>query len=157
MFFRTFISICAIPCRNDGVCVMSAPLLLSVAAAAALLSVSRRTIFRLIEKRVLPCRNVGRLVRIPASALQNFVAHGKSCGQNVDCSGPDAHGENTCHTEEVIRNVGGSVMSTRAAKELDDLLKQLTTRKRKKSSLNTVSKSTTNGSGTRRQNDSLTK
>ncbi len=52
------------------------PRLLSVEATAMQLSVCTKTVRRLIERGMLPCRRVGRLVRIRAVDLAEFVASG---------------------------------------------------------------------------------
>ena len=52
------------------------PTLLSVEATAQQLSVCTKTVRRLIERGVLPSCRVGRLVRIRAVDLAEFVASG---------------------------------------------------------------------------------
>ena len=52
------------------------PTLLSVEATARLLSVCTKTVRRLIERGALPSCRVGRLVRIRATDLAEFVASG---------------------------------------------------------------------------------
>jgi len=52
------------------------PTLLSVEATAQQLSVCTKTIRRLIDRGALPCCRVGRLVRIRAVDLAEFVASG---------------------------------------------------------------------------------
>ena len=52
------------------------PSLLSVSAVAIELSVSTKTVRRLIERGALPYCRVGRLVRIRAVDLAEFVASG---------------------------------------------------------------------------------
>jgi excisionase family DNA binding protein len=52
------------------------PTLLSVSAVAIELSVSTKTVRRLIERGALPYCRVGRLVRIRAVDLAEFVASG---------------------------------------------------------------------------------
>jgi excisionase family DNA binding protein len=52
------------------------PTLLSVNAVAIELSVCTKTVRRLIEREALPCCRVGRLVRIRATDLAEFVASG---------------------------------------------------------------------------------
>ena len=54
----------------------SLPRLLSVSTVANELSVSTKTVRRLIERGALPCRRVGRLVRIRSADLAQFVASG---------------------------------------------------------------------------------
>ncbi len=50
------------------------PTLLSVEATAQQLSVCTKTVRRLIDRGALPCCRVGRLVRIRAVDLEQFVA-----------------------------------------------------------------------------------
>ena len=52
------------------------PTLLSVSAVAIELSVSTKTVRRLIERGALPSCRVGRLVRIRAVDLAEFIASG---------------------------------------------------------------------------------
>ena len=52
------------------------PTLLSVEATALQLSVCTKTVRRLIERGALPSCRVGRLVRIRATDLAEFVASG---------------------------------------------------------------------------------
>ncbi len=52
------------------------PTLLSVSTVANELSVSTKTVRRLIERGVLPCCRVGRLVRIRSADLEQFVTSG---------------------------------------------------------------------------------
>ena len=55
------------------------PTLLSVEATAQQLSVCTKTVRRLIERGALPSCRVGRLVRIRAVDLAEFVASGTGC------------------------------------------------------------------------------
>jgi excisionase family DNA binding protein len=52
------------------------PTLLSVEATAQQLSVSTKTVRRLIDRGALPCCRVGRLVRIRSADLAQFLASG---------------------------------------------------------------------------------
>jgi excisionase family DNA binding protein len=52
------------------------PTLLSVEATAQQLSVCTKTVRRLIDRGALPCCRIGRLVRIRAVDLAEFVASG---------------------------------------------------------------------------------
>jgi excisionase family DNA binding protein len=54
----------------------SLPTLLSVSAVAIELSVCTKTVRCLIDRGALPCCHVGRLVRIRAMDLAEFVASG---------------------------------------------------------------------------------
>ena len=55
------------------------PTLLSVEATALHLSVSTKTVRRLIARGALPCCRVGRLVRIRSADLAQLVASGTEC------------------------------------------------------------------------------
>ena len=65
-------------CHSPGRSLTAAalPTLLSVEATALHLSVSTKTVRRLIARGSLPCCRVGRLVRIRAADLERFVASG---------------------------------------------------------------------------------
>lgn len=93
--------------------------------------VSARTVRRLIARGALPMVRVGRCVRVPASAVQDYVASTMTLTHNAHCAEPGVRKEYTCHTVAKIVPFGGSVTSTRAAKELGDLLKLPIARKQK--------------------------
>lgn len=54
----------------------SPPGLLGVGEVARRLSVSHSSVWRLLTSRALPKVRIGRTVRIPASALERFIAGG---------------------------------------------------------------------------------
>jgi excisionase family DNA binding protein len=56
------------PPRNDG-----QPLLLTIVQAAASLGVGRSTIYEMIARRELDVVHLGRAVRVPARAIEEFV------------------------------------------------------------------------------------
>lgn len=92
----------------------TAPLLVTVEEAAAQLSISTRTVRRLIDSGELPVRRIRGAVRIPYSALQSFV--------NVPCP-----------TEEKTPKSGGLVTRHRTVIELGKVLEQRHARKLKHS------------------------
>lgn len=109
-------------------------ILWTVQEVARQLQVSARTVFRLIERGQLPGLKLGRLVRVPADAVLEYVAHLVAQAQNAPRVVPVAWKEVIpCHTEEKTRLSGGSVSTTQAAIELDALLARKTARKPKRS------------------------
>lgn len=57
-------------------CMDAQPLLITIAEAARRLSVSSDTIRRMIAKGELPMVRIGRLVRIPAEAVDRLAGQG---------------------------------------------------------------------------------
>jgi excisionase family DNA binding protein len=93
---------------------------------------SRRTVQRLIHRGELPCIRMGRLVRIPADAVREFVARKIETADNWKRAEPKAwKGAIPCHINAQIRLSGMPVIPTQAARELDVLLKRLNDAKRK--------------------------
>ncbi len=56
------------------------PLLVTIPQAAALLSVSRSTIYELIWRHALDPVKIGRSVRLRVSDLEAFTEHGEAAG-----------------------------------------------------------------------------
>lgn len=109
-------------------------ILWSVQEVARQLGVSARTVFRLIARGNLPGLKLGRLVRVPADAVLEYVAQLVAQAQNASCVVPVAwKGVIPCHTDERTRQFGGSVSTTQAAIELDALLARKIERKPKPS------------------------
>jgi len=109
-------------------------LLWSVNEVARQLDISSRTVFRLIERGELPRVKLGRLVRVPAEAVLEYVAQLVGQVQNNPCVVSVAWKEVTpCHTDERTRQFGGLASPTQAAIELDALLAPKTERKPKPS------------------------
>lgn len=109
-------------------------ILWSVPEVARQLDVSVRTVFRMISRGELPGLKLGRLVRVPADAVLDYVAHLVAQAHNPSRVVPVAWKEVIpCHTEETTRLSGGSVSATQAAIELDALLARKTARKPKPS------------------------
>ena len=100
--------------------------------AEALGNVSCRTVRRLIERGQLPAMHVGRLVRVPVKAVHQYVARRTKTAHNSQCVEPVAwKGVKPCHTNVRTHKSGTRSTPTRAAEELDALLKQRTGKKRK--------------------------
>lgn len=110
--------------------------------------VSVRTVRRLVEVGDLPVCRVGRLVRIPSDSVRDYVsrmtqeAHNRPRTESVTWKG-----NSPCHTDEKTRRTGGSNTPTQAAKQLTNLLAQMTGKKQTHSKQNAGSKSTSSVSG----------
>jgi excisionase family DNA binding protein len=63
---------------------LAQPLAYTDADVAALLRVSRRTVYRLRKSGVLPAIRIGRAVRIPAEAVTQFL---ERAGQHEQSAG----------------------------------------------------------------------
>ena len=112
-------------------------ILWSVQQVARQLDLSARTVFRMIGRGELPRVKLGRLVRVPADAVLEYVAQLVTQEQNASCVVPVAWKEVIpCHTDERTHQFGGSVSTTQAAIELDVLLARKTERKPKPSKPN---------------------
>lgn len=100
-------------------------LLWSIPQTAESLSVSVRTIHRLVDAGTLPVVRVGRLVRIPAQAVREWIAQQAAVTHNKACVGPDArYGESKCPIDAKTHRSGGLVTPTQAAAALGGLLGQ---------------------------------
>jgi len=108
------------------------------------LSLSRRTIERMIINKQIPFIKIGRLVRIPVEEALAWVAEKLPKVDNATHARRDVPKKNggirTCQSvskmvcsSEATRNFGGSVMSTEAASELAEVLKLPTEKKQKPS------------------------
>jgi excisionase family DNA binding protein len=110
--------------------------------------VSVRTVRRLVEAGELPACRVGRLVRIPPDAVRDYVsrmtgeAHNRPRTESVTWKG-----KQPCHTDAKIRRIGGSNTPTQAAKQLTNLLAQMTGKKQTHSKQSAGMKSISNVSG----------
>lgn len=101
-------------------------------AAEKLGGISVRSIQRLVASGALPAIRVLRRVLVPADALRAFVAGGAAAGDNSPRAESVAwKGIEPCLTDARTRRTGGSSTPTQAAKELTDLLAQLTSGRRK--------------------------
>jgi excisionase family DNA binding protein len=124
-------------------------LLLSLPQVAEQLSVSVRTVHRLLSTGQLPTVKIGRSVRVPAQAVRDWIAQNTFVAHNAGCVGPDArYGGTICHIDAKTHRSGGPVTPTQAAAELGGLLGQKTTRKRRPSRPNGSCKRTRRSNGT---------
>lgn len=107
-----------------------ARLLLSLQDTAHQLSVSVRTIRRLIDSQELPAVRVLGAIRIPAVSLEQWVESHTAISNNRACAGPDVRkGGSTCHLSAKTANTGGLLSSHQMVNELDALLEQRIARK----------------------------
>ncbi len=98
---------------------------------------SPRTVFRMIQRGDLPKVKLGRLVRVPAQAVYDYVAQLVGQEHNISRVVPVAWKENKpCHTDEKTHQFGGLVSPMQAAIELDALLEQKTAKKQRHSKQN---------------------
>ena len=59
------------------------PLALTVKDVAKLLGISRNTTYRLVRSKKLPSIRVGRQIRIPRSALEEYLNGRTDCNQSA--------------------------------------------------------------------------
>ncbi|MGE4534706.1 helix-turn-helix domain-containing protein [Halomonas sp.] len=98
------------------------PLLISAGQAARLLSVSRRTVYRLMDDGQVPVVTVGGRRMIHRARLVAQIDADAGQADTAGASGV-SQGGMTCHTEGKARRTGGSVSHHRAAaSRLDALL-----------------------------------
>lgn len=98
---------------------------------------SNRTVQRMIKRGELAFVLVGRLKRIPPGAVQDWIARNLNPAHNQSCAVSEAWKEKSpCHTDETTHRSGGSATPMQAAEELDVLLAQVTSGKRKPSKQN---------------------
>ncbi|MCL1860878.1 MAG: helix-turn-helix domain-containing protein [Proteobacteria bacterium] len=106
-------------------------------AAYQLGGVSVRSVMRLIETGALPVCRVGRLVRVPADAVREYVARTTQGKYNVPCvESGTLRSTSSWSTDAKIPRSTGGVSPTQAARELDALLAQLSDERRKRSKRN---------------------
>ncbi len=96
--------------------------------------ISIRTLRRMIDAGEFPYVSVRRSIKIPAISVQKWVDQNMSKAHNLICAGPSVQKEkSTCQKSaktgtrmvsinERIRNSGGLVSPTQAAKELGAVL-----------------------------------
>ncbi|MCC7080426.1 MAG: helix-turn-helix domain-containing protein [Burkholderiales bacterium] len=103
-------------------------------AAEKLGGISVRSIQRLVASGALPVVRVLRRVLVPADALRAFVAGAAAAGDNpLRAESVAWKGIEPCLTDARTHLTGGSSTPTQAAKELTDLLAQLTSGRRRPS------------------------
>lgn len=91
-----------------------APLLATFEEAAEVLSVSARTVRRMVDARELPYIRVRGAVRVPYDGLRAWIAK---------------NARSECPTVETTAPIGGSVTRPQAARELESLLAPRTGKK----------------------------
>ncbi len=97
--------------------------------AAIALSVSERTIDRLVKKGELPVVQIGRNIRIPRQAVFDWIEGRTS--YNLGCAGSAVQGASTCHISARKVRTGGHLSQMQTERELDILLEPPNARKRK--------------------------
>ena len=103
-------------------------ILWTLTEAAEQLSVSTRTLRRMIDKGQLPHTRVGRSIRIPVrETLEVIHVMTKQAFTETAAHATNNTGEMTCRTAAKTHQSGGQVSLTKVAEELDALLGQKTT------------------------------
>ena len=88
--------------------------------AAIALSVSERTIDRLVKKGELPVVQIGRNIRIPKQAVCDWIEGRTS--YNLGCAGSAVQGASTCQLSAKTVRSGGHLSQMQTERELDALL-----------------------------------
>ena len=101
---------------------------------AKMLSVSERTVSRLVEDGSIESFRIGRLIRIPMSSVSSFMESSLSAGDNQSCVGSAVQEKSICPINAKTVRSGGCLSQIQAAKELDALLEPPIARKRRGSS-----------------------
>ncbi len=133
------------------------PIAVTYATAAEMLEVSKITLERLVRSGEIPVVRIGRLVRIPVVALQEWVVnnavivnnnrvHAGHCRQEEDKQCHEKQTE-TDSTGAAIHRTGGALTPMSAAEELGARLAKGTKGKRPKSWPNGNSKPKPPGNG----------
>jgi len=144
----------------------AAPLLLTLAHAADALSVSERTVRRLLDQGHLTPVRVGRSLRVAHRDLERYIDAQLLPRDNNDRAGPASPEESKCRsapppaqgsTVVPIRPSGGRATPTQAARELAARLERPTRTKPPHSSRNGPSKPARNGTGTSNRRGRMTK
>lgn len=95
--------------------------------------VSIRTVRRMVDRGEISPVRVGRLLRILPESVHAFVAAQTEQAHNLPRVGSVAwKGIEPCYTNAKAHRSGGLATPTQQARELDDLLAQLTSRKQKR-------------------------
>ena len=92
------------------------------------LSVSERTVTRLVNRGELTSVNVGRSIRIPVRSVYELLDSPTLKGDNHSCVGSAVQEKSTCHISankrEVKASSGGHRSPMQTASELEYLLEQ---------------------------------
>ena len=111
----------------------SQPLVWDKRTVAKKLSVSERTVTRLVDRGKLACVHIGRSIRIPVDSVHKLLDSPALKGDNHSRVGSAVPEKSICHINAKTVRIGGQRSPTQAAKELDALLELPTARKRKPS------------------------
>ena len=112
--------------NNEGRTVTSEVTSWKVQKIATELSVSVKTVKRLIDDGVLPVVRIRGCIRVPKQAVLDWVK--SQTRYNSGCAGSAVQGASTCHISaskrEVKASSGGHRSPTHTANELGSLLEQ---------------------------------
>ncbi|MBK1633765.1 hypothetical protein CKO31_24100 [Thiohalocapsa halophila] len=146
---------CGALCTSIRGAAMTEPLALTLEAAAEALSVSPRTVRRLLDAGELGRVKIGRAVRVSAASVRAYVERqtqvdkaavgANTAGVRLPGGGQVETG--ACRTGAKTARSGGPATSTTAAAELDALLAQPIEPKRTRSKRNGRSKPTARATG----------
>jgi excisionase family DNA binding protein len=109
-------------------------LLWTIDQTAEQLSISSRTVRRMIERNELPSIRLGHSVRLPVQGIKEFIENQTKAWDNTfrEESGVHNKGENVCQLNAKTAHSGGHRSPIQWGKELDDLLERPSARKRKR-------------------------
>ena len=92
------------------------------------LSVSERTVARLVDRGELTSVHIGRSIRIPVRSVYELLDSPALKGDNHSCAGSVVQEKSTCHISankrEVKASSGGHRSPMQTASELESLLEQ---------------------------------
>lgn len=140
---------------------MSEPLLLTLDHAADALSISARTVRRLIEQGELAPVRIGRALRVPRAELERYIDASITASHNPTGAGLAARENTQCQSAQtrtasivvLTPKTGGHPTSAAMDAELDALLGQPKNPKPPRSSANGKPTRTTKRTGAKRQGD----
>ncbi len=136
---------------------MTDKVLWTVSEAAERLSVSKRTIQRLVDQRILPATRILGCVRLPVQGtLEVLQAMTSIAVIEANNTVTTIAGDSVCHTDARTHQFGGQASPTHAAAELDALLARRTTGKPKTSRRSGVTKPTNRKNGANNRNGTMT-
>lgn len=141
--------------RGDST--MTEKVLWTISEAAERLSVSKRTIQRLVDQRILPTTRILGCVRLPVQGtLEVLQAMTSIAAVETNNTVTTITGDSVCRTDAKIRQFGGPAILTQAAAELDALLARRATGKPKTSKRSGVSKPINRRNGENNRNGTMT-